>query len=51
MRLIWLGLAVLVVFAALGGSTRTSNNPNARIGLYFLAAAGVVLFLGVLIGG
>jgi hypothetical protein len=48
MRLIWLGLAVLLVVAAVGGSTRLENNPNARIGLYFLAAAGVLLFVALL---
>jgi hypothetical protein len=48
MRLIWLGLAVLLVVAAVGGSTRT-DNPSARIGLYCLAAAAGLWFLTLLI--
>jgi hypothetical protein len=43
--IIWLVLAGIVVVAGVGGAQR-SDNPNFRIGGYFLAAAGV---LGVLI--
>jgi hypothetical protein len=50
MRFIWLFLAVFIVVAALGGSTRLSDNPNARIGLYFLGAAAGLLFLALFLG-
>jgi hypothetical protein len=48
MRLIWLLLALVLVAAAVGGSTQL-DNPNARIGLYFLAAAAGLWFVGILI--
>lgn len=49
MKIIWLALSILLIVAAVGGSTRM-DNPNARIGLYFLAAAGGLWFLAVLLG-
>jgi hypothetical protein len=45
--IIWLGLAIVVIVAGVGGAQR-SNDPNFRIGGYFLAAAGVLGFIIVL---
>jgi hypothetical protein len=47
MRILWLAMAVIIVVAAIGGSTRL-DNPNARIGLYCLAAAGGIFFISLL---
>lgn len=48
MKLIWLVLSIVLIVAAVGGSTKL-DNPNARIGLYFLAAAGGLWFIGILV--
>ena len=48
MRIIWLGLAILLVVAAIGAATRT-DNPSARIGLGFLGAAAGLWFFFLLI--
>jgi hypothetical protein len=48
MRILWIGLAVLLIVSAVGGSTR-SNNDMTRIGLYFVAAAGVLWLLAILL--
>ena len=48
MKILWLVLAGIIVAAALGGSTRL-DNPNARIGLYCLAAAGGIFFISMLL--
>ena len=47
MRILWLIMAGVIIAAAIGGSTRL-DNPNARIGLYCLAAAGGVFFISLL---
>jgi hypothetical protein len=46
-KIIWLGLAVLVIVAGVGASQK-ANNDMARIGGYFFAAAGVLWFLSAL---
>ena len=48
MRLIWLGLAVLVIVMAIGGSLKM-DNPMTRLGLYCVAAAGGLWLLAILI--
>jgi hypothetical protein len=45
--IIWLVLAGIVVAVGVGGAQR-SDDPNFRIGGYFLAAAGVLGFIIVL---
>ncbi len=48
MKLIWVLLSLVVIGAAIASAQR-SRNPNARIGLYFLAAAGGLALLGALV--
>ncbi|MDZ7731870.1 MAG: hypothetical protein U5R31_01025 [Acidimicrobiia bacterium] len=46
MRILWLALSVLVIALAIGAAVR-SDNPNARIGLGCVVAAGAIFFLSL----
>lgn len=48
MKLLWVILSLVVIGAAIA-SARRSRNPNARIGLYFVAAAAALAALGALL--
>jgi len=47
MHIIWLVLAIVLIVACVGGSVKM-DNPMTRLGLYCLAAAGVLWLIAIL---